>query len=274
MSIPDKTNKSTDKKKNCVYGLQKYGFIRSFPNYKPYDLTSTNSFMFFTFWRKGSVVAILAIAMLSGCGPAHYAYFQPQRNAISHSRASPISDKITEEADTLVPQIATISSGESTLDSPVTTAASATSFTTPTARAKFTVDATHHRNPDSYHTRRSRGWFRSLPLGHVAPRTHMIDRNSAGRKTYALALVALGVAALSLGSLFVVSSGTLMWVLSLTLPLTATLLGTASLTTIKRNQDRYRGKGWAMAAIMLGTGVLGLALVALAVISTSELISR
>lgn len=102
----------------------------------------------------------------------------------------------------------------------------------------------------------------------------MIDRNSAGRKTYALALVALGVAALSLGLLFVVSSGTLMWVLSLTLPLTATLLGTASLTTIKRNQDRYRGKGWAMAAIMLGTGVLGLALVALAAISTSELISR
>ncbi|GAB3972933.1 hypothetical protein GCM10028806_25860 [Spirosoma terrae] len=74
--------------------------------------------------------------------------------------------------------------------------------------------------------------------------------------------------------MFIVSGGTLMWILGITVPLTATLLGVASMTTIKRNQDRYRGKGWAMAAIMLGTGVLGLALIALAALSVSETINR
>lgn len=79
---------------------------------------------------------------------------------------------------------------------------------------------------------------------------------------------------LSFSSLFIIGGSTLTWVLGVTLPLATTLLGVASMTTIKRNQDRYRGKGWAMAAIMLGTGVLGLALVALAALSVSETINR
>ncbi|GAB3896567.1 hypothetical protein GCM10028825_42570 [Spirosoma agri] len=217
---------------------------------------------------------VCILTLLSGCGSSRYAYFQPQRNAVQ--RVNPTTADLVTSVDTLTPLTVSGLTTEPTATSSSTavTATATRIQTTAAATAQLLANPSRHRNPESYRTQRFGRWFRSLPLAHVAPRTHMIDRNSPSRKTYKLALVALGFAVLSFGSLFLAGGGVLMLVTEITLPLTATLLGTASLATIKRNPDRFRGKGWAMAAIMIGTGLLGLALVALAALSVSETISR
>ncbi|QHV98848.1 DUF4190 domain-containing protein [Spirosoma endbachense] len=223
----------------------------------------------------GAFIAICILTLLSSCGPTHPAYFQSQRNAIQRTNLTTFP--VTTATDTVpIHQEVSGSSSETMVATLPTATTSPTGSLMKAAASEHTpavVNVSRHRNPDSYHNQRFSRWFHSLPIAHVAPRTHAIDRNSTSRKTYKLALVALGLAVLSFSSLFV-AGGTLMWVLGVTLPLTATLLGVASLTTIRRNRDRYRGKGWAMAAIMLGTGVLGLALVALAALSVSETINR
>lgn len=227
--------------------------------------------MFFLFGRLGSrlvVVAVSVLWLLGSCRPTHYAYFQPQVNSIPHVANS-----------TVVINVATDTVSPKTTDYAEVVAVPATSQTTPSANATTqltpsVVRLSRHRNPDSYQNQRINRWLRSANVGHVAPKTQLIDRHSRSRKTYPLAWVALGLGVLSAGAMFIVSGGTLMWILGITVPLSATLLGVASMTTIKRNQDRYRGKGWAMAAIMLGTGVLGLALIALAALSVSETINR
>lgn len=229
--------------------------------------------MFVVFWRRNSHLVCIAIALLgflSGCGPARYAYFQPQQNDFQRLQST---SSLPVLADTVPAPSAVLPENSAsfvTAPLPITTVAPKSD----PPSVPTTVNSVIHRNPDSYHNQRFNKWFRSLPVAHVAPKTQLIDRHSRSRKTYKLALVALGMGVLSFSSLFIIGGSTLTWVLGVTLPLATTLLGVASMTTIKRNQDRYRGKGWAMAAIMLGTGVLGLALVALAALSVSETINR
>lgn len=270
MSIPPITIKSTDKKKNCLNWLQKYEIRRIFPNRKPYDLTFTSSFMLLFRWRSGSHLAVAmtsVLALLSGCGPTRYAYFQPQHNAVHH--LAPALADLTASIDTLpVANEISLLEPRSSTDANVVSVPSASSARV-TARATL---FTRHSNPDSYHTKRINTLLSTIPIAHVAPRRHLIDRHSANRKTHPLALVALGLSVIAYAPLVLTGTGTLLWVIGLTLPLAAVLLGVASLTTINRNKDRYRGKGWAMAAIVLGTGVLGLALLAAAALSVSKVL--
>ncbi len=132
---------------------------------------------------------------------------------------------------------------------------------------------TLHRNPDSYQNQRFNRIFKSEPVAHVAPQTQLIDRHSTTRKTHWLALVALGLAVAAYGPILL-AGAEMAWVVSIILPLSAMLLGTASLATINRHKDRYRGKGWAMAAIVLATGVLGMAILAVAALSGSGLVKK
>ncbi|MFD2570898.1 DUF4190 domain-containing protein [Spirosoma soli] len=230
--------------------------------------------MFLARWQFGRSLAIAlssVLALLSGCGPSRYAYFQPQRNA-PHHQAPALAD-LTASADTLPDQASPISlrtDKPTALKEVAEPAAPVRQMSAVASQAS--THSTRHSNPDSYPTRRINTWFSKIPVAHVAPRTHTIDRNSTNRKTHPLALVALGLSVLAYAPLLLAATGTAMWVLSVTLPLAAILLGVASVTTIKRNKDRYRGKGWAMAAIVLGTGVLGLALVAIAALSLSNLV--
>lgn len=221
--------------------------------------------MLFVRWQSGNrivVVATFIIALLSGCSPTQYAYFQSQRND-SQRTVSAVRDSLS-SADTVYPEVVsgpTASPFSSSVDSSLV--------------SRATVPGVNrHANPEGHQSKRIRRLFSSIPVAHVAPRMQSIDRHSRSRKTYTLALVALGIAVLSFGSVFISAGSTLMWILGITLPLTATLLGVASLATINRNPDRYRGKGWAMAAILLGTGTLGLVLIALAALSVNQSIHR
>ena len=212
-----------------------------------------------------AIAVISVLALLSGCAPTRYAYFQPQRSTIE--RLAPPSADLVASTDTL-PQASQISLNtvpqptnlalEST---PILVAQPAPSATMATSRVN------RHSNPESREPKRLSRLFSSIPMEHVAPRSETIDRNSTSRKTHPVAIVALGLSVLGYVPLLLATSGTIVWIMGVTLPLAAVLLGAASLTTINRNKDRYRGRGWAMAAIMLGTGILGLALVAIAAVS-------
>lgn len=215
-------------------------------------------------------VVIILMAGLWGCSPLHTAYFQPEQRT-SPSIGSP-GTALTRSADTLStvqPLVVALSDSVPTVAQPVGLASG-------TAAATSVRSSGHrlnrHTNPEGYQHNRFSRLFASIPVAHVAPKTYTIDRHSRSRKTYSLVWVALGLALVSLGSLFVTGGGILLWITGITLPLAATLMGVASLSTINRNQDRFRGKGWAMGAILLATGVLGLALVALATLSVSNVV--
>lgn len=215
-----------------------------------------------------AVAAAACMALLSACGPARPAYFQPQSSFIEHS--APRVHELTASADTLPPissPVASLESGRSG-----TSEAHQTPPAAPTHTAALTDPTARHRNPDSYSRQRPNRLFGSIPVSHVAPKSQTIDRHSANRKTHRLGLVALGLSALAYAPLLLAGTGTLALVMTLTLPLAAVLLGIASLTTIRRNKERFRGKGWAMAAIVLGTGVMGMALVAIAALTVSRVV--
>jgi hypothetical protein len=204
------------------------------------------------------------LTLLSGCGPTRYAYFQPQANAFQ--RAAPPLNSLTASVDTLpAPTEISLLENRSSNEVAVLSTHQAQTVTTET-------NVVRHRNPDSYQPKRIHHLFSSIPLAHVAPKRQMIDRHSTSRKTHPLAILGLSLSALAYIPLLLTSAGTFLWVLGLILPLAAVLLGVASLTTINRNKERYRGKGWAMAAILLGTGVLGLALVAAAALSVTKVL--
>lgn len=231
--------------------------------------------IFFLSWRSGfqRVAVVLSIvAVLSACSPVRQGFFRPQTNAASRlttdagERVVPADTVPTPaeetEAHPAKPPTTTVSDrvGEPTPASP--------SITPPTKPLSY-----QHRNPESRSIRRLSRLFTPIPIAHVAPkRQTAFDQHNPARKVHRLALVALGLGVLAYIPLLVVNGGTLVWVLSFVLPLAAVMLGVASLATINRNKDRFRGKGWAIAAVMVGTGVLGLALVALAALSTSKMV--
>ncbi|QJW91373.1 hypothetical protein HNV11_19320 [Spirosoma taeanense] len=216
---------------------------------------------------------LLSIVLLvSGCGPARYAYYQSQATTFEHQK--PGLAVLTASTDTL-PRSADLSEAlaRPVSDEPGAVAEPIPSVSRSASKAGLADEkSSRHRNPDSYQGHRFSRLLGAVTAAHVAPKSHQIDRHSTSRKTYKPALIALGLAVLSFGLLFVPGGTTMAWVLAVSVPLSATLLGVASLTTINRNKEHYRGKGWAMGAILLGTGVLGLALVAMAALSISKIV--
>ena len=215
------------------------------------------------------VAVVLAVmALLPACSPTRNGYFLPQTNAVAHLTVD--IDKRIVPVDT-VPTLA-----KETDANPVRQPATAISDsvlvsalrTAPTKSSPY-----QHRNPESRTVKGFNRLFNSVSIAHVAPgRQTAFDQHSPARKIHPLALVALGISVLAYAPLLVAGGGTLVWVASFILPLAALMLGVASLATINRNKDRLRGKGWAMAAVIIGTGVLGLAMVALAALSMSKVI--
>lgn len=214
------------------------------------------------------VAAAWLLTALCGCAPLRSARVQPQPRYVA-APAAPAESNLTASADTLPGPSQVLSVRQVSEPPGVSTSAVANGpFGRPEGRR------THqHRNPDSYPMQRFSRWYHTEPVGHVGPqRSEVIDYQSKSRKTHRLAWVALGLSVLAYGMFLLAGGSALVWVLTVTMPLTGTLLGVASLTTINRHRDRYRGKGWAMAAIILGSGVLGMGLIALAGLATSKVV--
>ncbi|CCH57241.1 hypothetical protein BN8_06649 [Fibrisoma limi BUZ 3] len=210
------------------------------------------------------VVVIFATFLLPACNSAHYAYFQPQPTRTTSYHSEPYVPEATLDSIPAAPSIAPVNKA-------LTSAGSSPSVDTP---GSPTTNPTLHRNPDSRtsHRHRLKRLIRYPSLAHFAPqRSADIDRHSSSRKVHGLAIAALALSVLSYG-LLLVPSNAFVWVLGMALPLTSIMMGSASLASINRNKERLRGKGWAVAAIMIATGFMGLAAVALAALSTSRVI--
>jgi len=209
-----------------------------------------------------TVAALCCLFAVSACQTTAPAYFQSQSNSASRL-ADP--ELLTTPADSLP---------ESTPSNALTSSDDKPAVVLPTASVTAGASGkrpVRHLNPESRSRRQIRRLIDLMPMAHVPVHTEQIDRHSPVRKTHPMGLAALGLAVLSYGSLLAGGS-TLVLVLSLVFPLAAVLMGVASLTAIHRNRDRYRGKGWAMAAIVVGTGAMGLALVAVAALSVSRVV--
>lgn len=91
---------------------------------------------------------------------------------------------------------------------------------------------------------------------------------------YGTVKVSLARAIVSQGLLLLGTATCMVWLLTVILALASVLVGVSGLAKISCQREDYRGKGWAMSAIMLATGALGLALVAAAALATSEAIGK
>ena len=217
-----------------------------------------------------AIVAIFCFCLLSACRTTQPAYFQPQSHASPHAVSlNPTANSPDTASTRTIPNLSAPEVVRAVPDGPVVVSST---VAMPPQTHSVKQGRFSHRNPDSYALQRLNRQNGSSTIAHVAPLSQLIDRHSLARKTYKPALLALGLALLSYTSLFLTGGSTLLWILSITLPMASTLLGTASLLTINRNKERYRGKGWAMAAIVVGTGALGLALVAVAALSVSKIV--
>lgn len=135
---------------------------------------------------------------------------------------------------------------------------------------------THIQNPEAHESKR-KGWLHKISLNTDPATTDYALRREAPllstkRKVPALVKVSLAGAVVSQGLLLLGAASGTLWLLAVTLPLASVLVGIAGLAKISRRREDYRGKGWAMSAIMLATGALGLALIAAAALATSEAI--
>lgn len=142
----------------------------------------------------------------------------------------------------------------------------------PPVVAATNATSARHANPDAQPTRR-RTWLDQRVLFAQSGESYTAQRLPidvpAKRTVPKGAVYALAGSALPYGLLLINSLPVWAWWLSLSLPVASLFLATGALTKIRRNKPQYRGKGWAIAAMLLATSYLGMVLVAVAALTTS-----
>lgn len=217
--------------------------------------------------RVGVLLATVSIGMLTpSCRSSNQAFVQYQRPV--HVRESPAERPGIVETDTLPTAAAPGNLVFLTENQQLTNQ----SGSYPSHRPK----PTHIKNPES-HESIHKNWLHRINSNDDPTTAEYAPRREAPvlstkRKVPGLVKASLAGGILSQGLVLLGAASGVIWILAMTLPLASVLLGVAGLAKISRQREEYRGKGWAMSAIMLATGALGLALVAAAALATSETI--
>lgn len=132
-----------------------------------------------------------------------------------------------------------------------------------------------HSNPDAQPTRR-RTWLHQSVMfvgagdSYTAPR--LPDTFTTKRAVPKGAIYALAGSALPYGLLLFRSLPSWAWLASLALPVASLFLATGALAKIRRNRGQFRGKGWAIAALLVATSYMGMVLVAVAALASSGIL--
>lgn len=132
-----------------------------------------------------------------------------------------------------------------------------------------------HPNPDAQPIRR-RTWlqqpvmFAAAGDSYTAPR--LPDTFTTKRAVPKGAIYALAGSALPYGLLLFRSLPSWAWLASLALPVASLFLATGALAKIRRNRGQFRGKGWAVAALLLATGYMGMVLYAVVALTSSGIL--
>jgi hypothetical protein len=207
----------------------------------------------------------------TSCRSSQYAMIQYQRPASAHqpnihaeSRSTP-ADTIPVESWVSEHRPATVGSTASESQSEANH-----------RPALHKPKANHVRNPEARESKKAQ-WLRQISVvnnpsvAEFAPR-HEAPVVTTKRRVPGLVKASLAGGIASHGLLLLGAASSTIWILAMLVPLASILLGVAGLAKIARRRDEYRGKGWAMSAIMLATGAIGLAMVAAAALATSEIV--
>ncbi len=217
--------------------------------------------------RASVMLASVVIGLCTtNCRMSNQAFIQYQRPA--HAHKLPIEVLPVALPDTLIPPLQTQTLSLLPESQIITNQISSASVHRPMS--------THSRNPEAREPSRKK-WLHSISLNNdpttvdYAP-PHEQPILTTKRKVPGIVKGAVVGGILSQGLLLFGTATGALWLLTIMLPLASVLIGIAGLAKISRRREEFRGKGWAMSAIMLATGALGLALVAAAALATSEVI--
>ncbi|MCY7359412.1 MAG: hypothetical protein LH609_18540 [Rudanella sp.] len=217
--------------------------------------------------RASVMLASVAIGLCTtSCRMSNQAFIQYQRP--NHAHKWPAEALPVALSDTLTPPLSGQHSSSSPDSALITSQVASALEPRPTS--------THSRNPEAREPRPKK-WLHSINLNNdpaivdYAPQREQPVLTTK-RKVPGIVKGAMVGGILSQGLLVFGTATGALWFLTIILPLASVLIGIAGLAKISRRREEFRGKGWAMSAIMLATGALGLALVAAAALATSEVI--
>lgn len=214
--------------------------------------------------RAGLLLASLPIGLLStNCRPSYQAFVQyqrPEHSVETLPTGMPLSDQ-----QAVAPPI------KQSLPIDTLPVFIAEQQTKPVILPK----AQHLSNPET--PKSKSGLFRKLATSNDPTYAEYAPRREAPvlttkRRVPNLVKASLAGGVVSQGLLLLGTASGTIWFLAVLLPIASVLMGVAGLAKITRQREEYRGKGWAMSAIMLATGALGLAIVAAAALATSEIL--
>ena len=218
--------------------------------------------------RWTTLAGVVLIGVVSACRSSGYAFLQPQHHvspSYSASEMPPASRDTVPKSSVTLPAIIAMGT------TPAAHPPSADAVTQPAVQARLA----HIRNPDASTKKPTKRWLTQSGLLASTATTYVYERPTAPvakRRTPVLAHGAFAGGLLSYVASTLSATGGWMWLVATTLPLLTALVGVAGLTKISRNREQYRGKGWAISAILLGTGVLGMIWVALFALASSNII--
>lgn len=204
-------------------------------------------------FAKSGLMALCAFFLLN-CRSSQPAYFQQNATRLIAATTAPESLPAPE------------------LDSlPVASRADETPASTE-IKSSTRADQVRHLNPDAAPARR-RTWLQQpvlfAPTGDSYTAQRLPTTFSTKRAVPKGAVYALAGSTLPYGLLLIRNLPNWAWLASLALPVASLFLATGSIAKIRRNRGQFRGKGWAIAALLLATSYMGVALYALAALAAS-----
>lgn len=214
--------------------------------------------------------------LMSACSPSNYPFFQPQ-SGYRH-QITAVDPAAVPLVDTVPIPAKTQSEATTALQSPAVKAEAAPVVShqaaAPVRHSRFRLRHELSRNPDVAQKPRAGflAWTESVP--YVEKKLSPAERKAfnRNRRVPTLSRVALVGSLLPYGILLFSLTSGFAWAAAMVFSLGSVLAGIAGLSKISRNPEKYRGKGWSVSAILLATGFMGIALLALAALSTSRVI--
>ncbi|TAE24587.1 MAG: hypothetical protein EAZ91_20210 [Cytophagales bacterium] len=224
--------------------------------------------MFFSRLLNGPRLWVVLVLLFAQCRSAQFAYVQ-RSHVETQPFASPVRQQISDVeaiADTNETSLLT----QTIADASETAPADRQNF----ASLHIHKPRPHHlANPES----KTQKWYHKLtanndPSVREYAFSHEPVMPSGKRRVPGLVKAAAAGGIVSQVLVLLGAASTGLWLVAILVPIASMLVGVAGLAKITRQRDEYRGKGWAMSAILLATGALGLALMAAAALVMSGVV--
>ncbi|GAA4470688.1 hypothetical protein GCM10023189_59800 [Nibrella saemangeumensis] len=221
---------------------------------------------------RSAFVFISVAGLMSACSPSNYPFFQPQ-SGFRYEISVNVSPPLISETDSL-PVAAPLKETAPPVgqQSEMTTTSPAAVFSALPPKPRISQQLS--RNPDVAQKPRHGVFAWKESVQYAEKKLTPAERKAFNktRRIPTLNWIALGGSLIPYAILILALTSGFAWAAGMVFSLGSVLAGIAGLTKISRNPEKYRGKGWAISGILLATGFMGIALLALAALSTSRVI--